>query len=376
MFLEEYWGKKFLAGAGIAVPRGRVVRTADDAATAARDIGGPVVIKAQVPAGRRGKSGGVLFGDSPEAAARGAVALLGSAMQGLTVEQVLVEEWLSITRELYLAITHNALSKRPVVLCSTQGGVDIEALHSRSSEQVLKQHVDIRRGLDKGTVRRIADAAPLDTSMREALAEAIARLYALYRSLDAELVEINPLAVTTAGTLTALDCKLIVDDSAVGRQPGLPQAAPGGTPLERRAKAEGLLYIELDGNVGVLANGAGLTMATMDTITHYGGRPANFMEIGGDGYRKAEPALSIVLANPRVKSLLVNLCGAFARTDVIVEGVLGAWEKLRPAVPVAFAIHGTGEARAIDLVRQRLGVQPHDLMDDAVRAAIRVAAET
>lgn len=375
MFLEEYWGKKFLAEAGIAVPRGRVVRTADDAATAARDIGGPVVIKAQVPAGRRGKSGGVLFGDSPEAAARGAVALLGSAIQGLTVEQVLVEERLSIARELYLAITHDG-SKRPVVLCSTQGGVNIEALHSRSPEQVLKQHVDIRRGLDKGAARHIAEVAPLDASMREALAEAIAKLYAVYRSLDAELVEINPLAVTTAGTLTALDCKLIVDDSAVGRQPDLPQAAPSGTPLERRAKAEGFLYIELDGNVGVLANGAGLTMATMDAITHYGGRPANFMEIGGDAYRKAEPALSIVLANPRVKSLLVNLCGAFARTDVIVEGVLGAWEKLRPAVPAAFSIHGTGEARAIDLVRRRLGVQPHDLMDDAVRAAIRGAAET
>ena len=375
MFLEEYWGKKFLAEAGIAVPRGRVVRTADDAATAARDIGGPVVIKAQVPAGRRGKSGGVLFGDSPEAAARGAVALLGSAIQGLTVEQVLVEERLSIARELYLAITHDG-SKRPVVLCSTQGGVNIEALHSRSPEQVLKQHVDIRRGLDKGAARHIAEVAPLDASMREALAEAIAKLYAVYRSLDAELVEINPLAVTTAGTLTALDCKLIVDDSAVGRQPDLPQAAPSGTPLERRAKAEGFLYIELDGNVGVLSNGAGLTMATMDAITHYGGRPANFMEIGGDAYRKAEPALSIVLANPRVKSLLVNLCGAFARTDVIVEGVLGAWEKLRPAVPAAFSIHGTGEARAIDLVRRRLGVQPHDLMDDAVRAAIRGAAET
>lgn len=376
MFLEEHWGKKFLAEAGLTVPRGRVVRTADEAATAARDIGGPVVIKAQVQAGGRGKSGGVLFGNSPEEAARGAIVLLGSAIQGLTVEQVLVEERLSIARELYVAITHDGLRKCPVVLCSTQGGVDIEELHSRSPDQVLKQHVDIRRGLDDRTARRIAGAAPLEASTRDGLAVAIARLYALYRSLDAELAEINPLVVTTAGTLVALDCKLIVDDSAVARQPNLPPAALGGTALERRATAEGLLYIELDGNVGVLANGAGLTMATMDAISHYGGRPANFMEIGGDAYRKAEPALSIVLENPRVKSLLVNLCGAFARTDVIVEGVLSAWERLRPAVRVAFSIHGTGEARAIDLIRRRLGVQPHDLMEDAVRAAIRFAAET
>jgi succinyl-CoA synthetase beta subunit len=375
MFLEEHWGKKFLAEAGLSVPCGQLVRTVDDAATAAREIGGPVVIKAQVQAGRRGKSGGVLFGNSPEEAARGAGALLGSAIQGLTVEQVLVEERLSIVRELYLAITHDSLRKQPVVLCSAQGGVDIEALHSRSPEQVLTHHIDIRRGLDKGTARHIADAAPLETSTRDALAAAITRLYALYRSLDAELAEINPLAVTTKGTLVALDCKLVIDDSALGRQPDLPEAAPGGTALERRARAEGLLYIELGGNIGVLANGAGLTMATLDAITHYGGRPANFMEIGGDGYRKAEPALSIVLANPRVKSLLVNLCGAFARTDVIVEGVLGAWEKLRPAVPAAFTIHGTGEARAVELIRQRLGVQPHDVMDDAVRASVCLAAE-
>jgi succinyl-CoA synthetase beta subunit len=260
-------------------------------------------------------------------------------------------------------------------LWSTQGGVNIEELHARAPEHLLKHHIDIRQGLDAAAARRMVDATPLELSARDALAATITTLYGLYRSLDAQLAEINPLGITTAGTFVALDCKLVIDDSALHRQTRLPLAAPTGTLLERRAKTEGLLYIELEGNVGVLANGAGLTMATMDAITHYGGRPANFMEVGGDAYRKAEPALSIVLANPRVKSLLVNLCGAFARTDVIVEGVLGAWEKLRPTVPAAFSIHGTGETRALGLIRERLNIEPYDLMDDAVRAAIGLAAD-
>ena len=374
MFLEEHWGKKFLAGAGIIIPRGRIAATPDDAAAAARAIGTPLVVKAQVPAGRRGKSGGILFASSPDETSQAARRLLGSEIEGLIVEQVLVEERLSIARELYLAITHDSLRQRPVVLCSTQGGGEIDELHRTAPERVFKHYIDIRRGLDIAGARRLVDATPLEPSTREALGATIATLYGLYRSLDAELAEINPLGLTTAGTLVALDCKLVIDDSALGRQPTLPQAAPTGTLLERRARAEGLLYIELNGNVGVLANGAGLTMATMDAIAHYGGQPANFMEVGGDGYRKAGPALSIVLANPRVQSLLVNLCGAFARTDVIVEGLLGAWERLHPTVPAVFSIHGTGEARAVDLVRTRLNLQPYDLMDDAVRAAVRLAA--
>jgi succinyl-CoA synthetase beta subunit len=373
MYLEEHRGKAFLVEAGLVIPPGRVVSAPADAEEAARRIGGAVVVKAQVRTGRRGKSGGVLFADTPAEAARAAGKLLGSGIQDLTIEEVLVEARLPVARELYVAITHDALEKRPVVLCSTQGGVDIEELHAASPEQVLRQHVDITRGLDASLAGRIAEATALPPAAREALAGILTRLYALYRAVDAELVEINPLAVTPDGTLVALDCKLIVDDAALGRRPDLPEPQPVGTPLERRARTEGLVYIELDGNVGVLANGAGLTMATMDAITYYRGRPANFMEIGGDAYRKAEPALSIVLANPRVKSLVVNLCGAFARTDVMIEGVLAAWEKLRPTVPVAFSIHGTGEARAIELVQARLGLEPHDLMDDAVKAAILMA---
>jgi succinyl-CoA synthetase beta subunit len=207
------------------------------------------------------------------------------------------------------------------------------------------------------------------------IADVMARLYGAHRKCDAELLEINPLVVLKDGRVVALDCKYVLDDAAVYRQEELAKlGSPGAmTELERRAAAQGLKFIQLDGNVGLLANGAGLTMTTMDVIRHFGGRPANFLEIGGEAYTKAEAALDLVLSNPGVKSLVINFCGAFARTDVMADGVVKAWRKLEPTVPVFFSIHGTGEAEAIALVRERLGIEPFDLMEDAVQAAVRAA---
>ena len=201
------------------------------------------------------------------------------------------------------------------------------------------------------------------------------KLYAVYAANDAELLEINPLVQTTAGDLIALDCKFTLDDSGVKRQEEL---ATHGTPdktteLEAKSHAVNLKYIELDGNVGVLANGAGVTMTTMDAISHYGGAPANFLEIGGEAYRLSKEALEIVLANPNVKSLMVNFCGAFARCDVMAEGVVNAWKELEPDIPVFFTIHGTGDKEAIALVREGLGLEPYEFMDDAVKAAVEAA---
>jgi len=218
-------------------------------------------------------------------------------------------------------------------------------------------------GLDLGAVK------PL-------VADVLLKLYAAYRQTDAELIEINPLAILDDGSLTALDCKLTVDDAAAERQSELSAlAAPETlTALERRAQEAGLKFIELGGNVGLLANGAGLTMTTMDVISHFGGRPANFLEIGGEAYTKAEIALELVLAHPKVESLVINFCGAFARTDVMVDGVTAAWQKMQPSLPVFFSIHGTGEDEAVRIVRERLGLTPHDLMEDAVRAAVEAAS--
>ena len=210
----------------------------------------------------------------------------------------------------------------------------------------------------------------------EHIAAFIADFYTAYRSSDAELIEINPLGVLEDGRVIALDCKFILDDQSAYRQESL---AEGGTPerltpLEQRAKDLGLKYIELPGEVGILANGAGLTMTTMDAVTHYGGSPANFLEIGGDAYTKGRDALEIVLANPSVKSLLVNFCGAFARTDIMTQGLLEAWKELKPTIPVFFTIHGTGEEEAKKLVQVELEITPFDFMDDAVTAAVEAAA--
>jgi succinyl-CoA synthetase beta subunit len=207
------------------------------------------------------------------------------------------------------------------------------------------------------------------------IADILRRLYATYRKRDAELIEINPLALLDDGRVVALDCKFVLDDSAADRQAEIAKAAATEplTALERRGREHGLKFIELDGNVGVLANGAGLTMTTMDVVRHFGGRPANFLEIGGEAYTKSKAALELVLANPRVKSLVINFCGAFARTDVMAEGVVTAWQELQPDVPVFCSIHGTGEQEAIALLRGRLGIEPYDLMEDAVEAAVRAA---
>ena len=207
------------------------------------------------------------------------------------------------------------------------------------------------------------------------IAGIIDHLYRAWRTRDAELLEINPLALLADGRVVALDCKFVLDDASVFRQAGIaPHGSPGAmTELERRGAEAGLKLIQLDGNVGVLANGAGLTMTTMDVISHYGGRPANFLEIGGEAYTQAKPALELVLDNPKVKSLVVNFCGAFARTDVMVEGIVGAWEALSPTLPAFFTVHGTGEKEAIAMLRERLGIEPFATMDEAVKAAVEAA---
>jgi succinyl-CoA synthetase beta subunit len=207
------------------------------------------------------------------------------------------------------------------------------------------------------------------------VADALARLYETYVACDAELLEINPLVVTKDGRVVALDCKFVMDDSAIVRQPAV---APAGTPdkltgLEARAKAVSLKYIDLEGDVGVLANGAGLTMTTMDVVRHHGGRPANFLEIGGESYTQAKPALELLLSNPRIKSLVINFCGAFARTDVMTQGVIEAIDALKPTLPIFFSVHGTGDVEAIRMLQDRLGITPLATMDDACKAAVDAA---
>jgi succinyl-CoA synthetase beta subunit len=359
---EEAEAKALLRQVGIPVPPGELCHDPEAAAAAVARLG-PCAVKAQVPFGKRGKAGGIKLVDNAADARAAAKAILGMEIAGYRVERVLVEKRADIAQELYAAVLNDVATSSPMILFSAAGGMDIEDI----PESVVRIPVDIERGLERERVR----AAGLD----DELADFLVRLYSLYGQSDAELVEVNPLARLRGGGLAALDCKLTVDDAALFRQPELAKrgAREKLTELARRARELGLKYIELGGNIGVLANGAGLTMTTMDVIEHCGGAPANFLEIGGDAYTKAEAALGLVLANPRIRSVMVNFCGAFARTDVMAAGVIEAWKKLAPGVPVFFSVHGTGEDEAVALIRERLGLEPFDRMEDAVRAAVEAA---
>lgn len=380
--LLEHQGKHLLEGQGIRVPRGQVVTDADSAFEAAVSLGGRVVCKAQVPAGKRGKAGAVRLVDSPEDAATVVAELLGRDVAGHPVEAVLVEEAIPIAQELYLAVLDDPSTKSPTMLFSTRGGMDIEEVSASYPDSLHRMSVDIREGLVDGQAQGLVSRSGITGRAADELALVVERLYETYVDADASLVEVNPLVLTESGEVVALDAKVTIDPGSLARQQGLLEGLPGGGPpplgteLELRGRELGLRYIELDGDVGVLANGAGLTMTSVDAIAHFGGRAANFLEIGGEAYTKATPALELVLSNPRVRSLLVNFCGAFARTDVMAEGVVTAIEELRPTLPISFTIHGTGEEEAIRLVRERLGTEAHDVMDDAVREAVDAARAT
>ena len=377
MNFEEHAAKPVLQAAGIAIPRGRLARSAGEAKDAAAALGVPVVVKAQVPAGKRGKAGGIRPADDPKAARAAADAVLGMEIAGHRVEAVLVEEQMRTAAEYYAAVLNDAASRGPLVMFSPDGGMDVEEIAASKPERLRQTPVDILRGFDLEDARVMLGGLGLGVDEEGAVAEALVSLYRAYRENDAELLEINPLARLADGRLVALDCKFTLDDSAIQRRQNL--AGTGSheplTALEARGKVLGLKYIELDGDIGVLGNGAGLTMTTMDVVAHHGGRPANFLEIGGAAYTKAKPAFELVLDNPRVRCLVINFCGAFARTDVMIGGVLDAWEMLAPTVPVFISVRGTGSTEARAILRQRLGVIPHETMDEAIVAAIAAARD-
>ena len=376
MNFEEHSAKPLLAEHGLQIARGILINSSAAAQQAVRELGGACVLKAQVPTGKRGKAGGIQLVNSPNAAAEQAERILGMEIAGYKVEQLLVEPQIDIAQEFYAAVLNDPRSKAPLIIFSAQGGMDIEEVAADNPAAIRQQAVDIRSGFDKTQARALLGDLLTD-ELAECVATALAQLYSCYSAIDAELLEVNPLVVTSSGELLALDCKYVLDDSAVKRQPDL---AAKGSPellsdLESKGNEAGIKYIELDGDIGVLANGAGLTMTTMDVIAHYGGKPANFCEIGGEAYTKAQTALELVLGKPGVRSLVVNFCGAFARCDVMMSGLLAAWQQLQPDIPVFFSIAGTGDTEAIALLQEQLGMQPLADMDAACQAAVRAAAD-
>lgn len=373
MNFEEYAAKPLLAASGIKVPASVLVFDPEAAADAARKLGG-CVVKAQVPTGKRGKAGGIKLADTPEEAKAHAKAILGMTIGIYTVEKVLIEEKSDIKREFYAAVLNDPVSKGPMVMFSTEGGMDIEEIAVETPEKLNSHAVDIRKGFSLADAKALIAGLGL-SGAEQGVAETLVKLYDAYITNDAELLEINPLIVTGSGDVAALDCKFTLDDSAIKRQQELStKGAPEIlTKLEEMGASAGIKYIELDGDVCVLANGAGLTMTTMDVVRFHGGKPANFCEIGGEAYTKAKFALEMVLAKPGIKSLVVNFCGAFARCDVMMEGLLGAWEELKPEIPVFFSIAGTGDVEAIAMLKDKLGMDPLANMSEACKAAVDAA---
>jgi succinyl-CoA synthetase beta subunit len=382
MNLHEYQSKKILARYGIPVPEGRVADSAEAAAEAARALGGGLwVVKAQVHAGGRGKAGGVKLAHDPEAVAAAAAGMLGQRLvthqtgaAGLPIERVYVESGSEIVRELYVSLTLNRERGRIAVIASSAGGMDIEEVAASHPEQILSITVHPAAGLQPFQCKQLGFGIGLALKEIEQFQSILLGLYRLYIENDASLIEINPLIVTRGGRLLALDAKLDIEANALFRHPELAALRDPGQedPMERRASEHDLNYVSLDGNIACMVNGAGLAMATMDLIKLHGGQPANFLDVGGGATAaRVTAAFELILSNPNVKAILVNIFGGIVRCDLIADGVINAVQKVGVKVPVIVRLEGTNaELARAQLQRSGLAIIAATDLTDAARKAV------
>jgi succinyl-CoA synthetase beta subunit len=374
--LHEYQAKQLLARASITVPEGRIATTPEEAEAAARALGGTVVVKAQVHAGGRGKAGGIKVSKSPAEARDAASAILHMRIKDLRVRKVYVERAASIAKELYLGITLDRDRRRPVVMLSMVGGMDIEEVALTSPEKIARGWPDPILGLLAYQARALCFDAGVPPDQRNAVADIAQRLYGVYVKTDANLVEINPLFIQTDGSVIAGDAKLDIDDNALYRQTELrdwKEVSPDEE-VEERARALGFSYVQLDGDVGIIGNGAGLVMGTLDAVKNAGGHAANFLDVGG-GAKEAvvKAALEIVLANKKVKSVLINIFGGITRGDEVAKGILSVTRQHPPDVPLVIRLSGT-EAEAGRKLLEGAPLESRATMDAAAVEAVRLAA--
>jgi succinyl-CoA synthetase beta subunit len=385
MNLHEYQAKDVFRSYGINVPAGRVAASAEEAVAAARDVGGGVwVVKAQVHAGGRGKAGGVKLVRDLDAVRAAAGELLGKRLvtpqtpaAGLAVERVYVEAGSDIAREIYVSLTLNRERGRIALIASAAGGMEIEEVAHKTPERILTVNIHPAAGLQGYQARELAFGLGLTGPQIGEFQSLVIALYRLYLEKDLSLVEVNPLIVTRAGALVALDAKINVDPNALQRHPELAQLrdASQEDPMERRASEHDLNYVSLDGNIACMVNGAGLAMATMDLIKLHGGEPANFLDVGGGATaERVTAAFELILSNPKVRAVLVNIFGGIVRCDLIAEGVITAVKKVGVRVPVVVRLEGTNadKARAM-LAKSGLAITPADDLTDAARKVVASA---
>lgn len=378
MKLHEYQGKELFKRVGIPINEGRVATTPEEAEEAARALGCPVVIKAQVLVGGRGKAGGVKLATNPEEARAQAAAILGMTIRGELVRKVLVAKAEEIAREYYLGITLDRAARMPVVIFSPSGGMEIEEVARTNPGAIFRFHVHPLEGPHPYQIRNIILKAGIERELQGQLASIFSKLYQAFTQYQASLVEINPLALTPKGSFVALDSKFIIDDDALPRLAELAawRDLDSESPQERAAREAGLNYVKLDGEIGIIGNGAGLVMATLDLVAALGGRPANFLDIGG-GARAAqiEKALEIVLSDPQVKGLFLNIFGGITRCDEVARGLVEAWKRLDAEIPLVVRLTGTNEEEGRAILLEQ-GITPVREMEEGAQRIVELVSRT
>jgi succinyl-CoA synthetase beta subunit len=378
--LYEYQGKELLRNYGLETLPGIVAGTSGEARRAAETLGGTVAIKAQVLTGGRGKAGGIKVVNNPREAEEAAEQILGMDIRGHTVRRVYVEHGEEIDREFYLSITVDRTVKRPLILFSTEGGVEIEEVAETNPEAIVRLHVDPLLGLHPYQVREITFAAGLEGDVAKGVGRVLSQLYKAFEGLDASLVELNPLVVTREGRVLTLDAKVTVDDSSLYRHEEIAglRDVEAADPQEERAQEVGLQYVKLDGDVGILGNGAGLVMSTLDVVAQAGGEPANFCDVGGGADAgQISTALDIVTSNQQVKSVLFNIFGGITRGDEVARGLLSAIERTGLTLPIVVRLDGTNaeEGRRILAENTPENVVTEETMLEAARRAVELAKD-
>jgi succinyl-CoA synthetase beta subunit len=375
MKLHEYQSKAIFAKYGIPIPKGRVAATAEEAKHIAEELGGRVVIKSQVLVGGRGKAGGVKVAKNADEAAEFASQILAMHIKGLPVRKVLVDEAAAIEHEIYFSITNDRAAKKPVMIASAAGGVDIEEVAATTPEKIIKVHIDPLLGLRDYQARDIAASIDLPRELWRDFSKLASGLWQAYRNTDASLAEINPLVITKDRRLIALDGKMILDDNALFRHPELAEMRDldEEQPAETEARRHGLSFIKLDGNIGCMVNGAGLAMTSMDIVKLFGGDPANFLDIGGGaGAEKVAAAMRIILSDPNVKAVLFNIFGGITRGDEVARGILAAMEDVKPTVPMVIRLVGTNAEEGRKLL-ENANMITAETLADAARKAVAAA---
>lgn len=375
MMVHEYNARLLFARHDIPVSEADVCGSPEEAETIAGLIGGPVVVKAQVLAGGRGKAGGVKFAESPEIAKRHARDILGMIIKGFKVHKVLVAKAEECVTESYVGIVMDRSARKPLVMASSEGGVDIEEVAATNPQKIHRLHIDPVAGMHPFQARNLACHLYDDPSLVKQAADIILKLYTAFRDCDASMVEINPLITTPEGEVIALDTKMNIDDNGLYRQPVIAAMRDLQTedPAEVEARAAGLSYVKLAGSIGCIVNGAGLAMATMDLVKRYGGEPANFLDIGGSSNpQKVVTAIKIILSDPNVRSILINILGGITRCDDVATGIVEAFARFTPTVPIVVRLAGTNEKAAAGILKN-MGLPAARSLDEAVQKAIAVS---